>query len=724
MFLCLALLPFAQAVDVARTAGPITIDGRIDEPAWADAVPITDFVRSAPTEGGAPPGMTEVRFLYDDSALYIAVRIDHARPVRYRWAPREDLNQDDQIGIFLDTFQDERAGYVFYLNPIGVQQDLRVNAERWNFYWDAVIDSMGQVNGTSWDLEVAIPFRSLKYPAVDGPQDWGLILQRIDINDMGVYTFPVTQRNAPSVFSDAVPLRLEPPRRGSGFEIMPVVTAIQEYGPNEEGDALEWTGLRQPLEAFRPSLDARFGITPNVGFTGTLNPDFSQVENDETRIDLNQRFAFWYPEQRPFFLDGFDLFEDRYEILYTRTIVEPLAGIKVGGKEGPVSLGLLHALDERPMPSFHEHGAPGFDPEDLEEGALAANSVARVAVDVLGSGYVGLSFADKRILPPGGGAAGSHDIAGLDTRIPLGNRWIAAGGALGSHTADGNGDSLTGYGFSGEVTRFSGIGTGGYLRGMWTHPDLRMETGYTPQTGLGQVEAGIDHTFEPKIVDTVRPSLTGEIRSESDGDGWAWAQAEVETHEGAHGLGVWYGHRLMWEDTVKVDGPFLGAWYWARPTGWLEMNPVVYTGPVLVYALVPYVLDSTIESASAQSTAIDLRFTLWPTRHIRFDTVIGQRWLAPADPVEGFTHQSSTLLRGKLGYQLSRTLGARLIGEYSGYPGLDGRSERFIGSVLLTWLLHPGTGVWVGYTEFGSLDGPYAVESREVFVKVSILFRP
>jgi hypothetical protein len=710
----LLLLPFAQAVDVAHTTGPVTIDGRLDEPAWAEVVPITEFVRSSPTQGGAPPGLTEVRFMHNDTVLYVGVRVDHGRPVRYRMAPREDLNQDDQIGIFLDTFQDQRAGYVFYLNPLGVQQDLRVNAERWNFYWDAVIDSAGQVDGNAWEVEVAIPFRSLKYPAVDGPQEWGLILQRIDIHDMGVYTFPETERHAPSVFSQAVPLRLEPPRRGSGLEIMPVITAIQQGSQEDDDDPLEWTGFRQPLQAFRPSLDARFGITPNIGFAGTVNPDFSQVENDETRIDLNQRFAFWYPERRPFFLDGFDLFEDRHEILYTRSIVEPVGGAKVGGKEGGVSVGLLHAIDQSPMPSVHEHGAPGFGPEDVE-GTLAANSVARVAVDVLGSGYVGLSFADKRILPPGGGPAGAHDIGGLDVRIPLGNRWIAAGGALASHTTDGHGESLTGYGFSGGITRFHGIGTGGYLRGQWSHPDLRMETGYAPQTGLGEVSARIDHTFEPGVVDTVMPFLEVEVRSESDGDGWAYAQAQVEMHEGPHGLGVWYGRRREWEDDDKVDGGFLGAWYWARPTAWLEMNPVAYTGRVL-----DYFRDDSAPDASAQSTGLDLRFTLWPTRHTRFDTSIGQRWFTPeTGPV-----RRSTLLRGKLGYQFSRTLGARLIGEYSGSTVEDDSFESFFGSVLLTWLLHPGTGVWIGYKEEGTLDGPYAAQSREVFAKVSILFRP
>jgi len=698
----------ALAVDAPRVHTGIVIDGHLDEPAWQEAAPITKFVKFAPTEGGEPPGPTEVRIVHDDHALYIAVRMDHGRRVRYRWAPREDLNQDDQIGIFLDTFREEYAGYVFYFNPIGVQQDLRVNSERWNFYWDAVHESKGTVDGTAWNLEVAIPFSSLKYPAGTGPQEWGLFVQRIDIDTLATYSFPETERGAAALFAGAEPLRLEPPPRGSGLEIVPSLTAIQQ-GSREPGEPMEWTGFDKPLEAFRPSLDLRFGITPNIGFTGTVNPDFSQVENDETPIELNQRFAFWFEERRPFFLDGADLFEDRAGLLYSRSIVEPIGGIKVGGKEGPISIGVLHAIDRSPAASIHEFGSPGFSEEEVE-GAWAANTVARVVTEAFGSGAVGVSFADKRILrlhPEQDDTAGFNDALVIDTYAPLPRRWILAGSLMGSLTGDGRNPMIGGAGGELHFGRLSGVGTGGFVAGKYTTEGLRFETGFEPQSGYGEVVTGVDHTFEPPVFDTVAPGVEGGLHLEDDGDGWYWAQAEVEAHAGAHGLGAWVVRQGEWLDDVRVDGWHVGGWYWTRPTAWLEMNPSGETQRVLDYQ----------RMAPAQLTAADLRMTLWPTRHIRFDSSFGLRWLAPEeDDIE-----RSTRLRGKVGYQFTQTLGTRVIAEYAAGSDVD---DAFTGSVLLTWLLHPGTGVWVGYAEAATLAGKYEVTERTVFVKASVLIRP
>jgi len=699
----------ALAVDAARVDSVIVIDGHLDDAAWSQATPITQLVKFAPTEGGEPPGPTEVRFVYDDEALYIGVHMEHGRPVRYRWAPREDLNQDDQIGIFLDTFREEFAGYVFYFNPIGVQQDLRVNSERWNFYWDAVLESKGTVDGTGWTLEVAIPFASLKYPAGTGPQEWGLFVQRIDIDDMSTYSFPETERGAAALFAGAEPLRLEPPPRGSGLEIVPSITAIQQSSREAPGEPMTWTGFDKPLEAFRPSLDLRFGITPNIGFTGTVNPDFSQVENDETPIELNQRFAFYFEERRPFFLDGADLFEDRAGLLYSRSIVEPVGGIKVGGKEGPISIGILHAIDRSPAPSVNENGSPGFSPEEVE-GAWTANTVARVVTEAFGSGSVGVSFADKRILrthPEQDDTAGFNDAVVIDMYAPLPRRWIAAGSVVGSLTGDGREPMIGGAGFEGQVGRLSGIGTGAMIGGKWVHQGLRLETGFEPQSGYGEVGADVDYTFEPPVIDTVTPGIQGRVHLENDGDGWYFGQVDVEGQAGAHNFGAQVARQGEWIGDVRVDGWRVGAHYWSRPTSWIELNPGAGTERVLDYQ----------RMAPAQLTGADLRLTLWPTRHIRFDSSYGLRWLAPQDD----DLERSTRLRGKLGYQFTQALGARIIAEYAAGSDVD---DAFTGSVLLTWLLVPGTGVWVGYAEAATLAGKYEVSERTVFAKASILIRP
>src|SRR5688572_8775097 len=115
-------------VEVVEAHAGITVDGVLDEANWASAEPARDFLRFQPAEGGAPPGTTEVRFLQDGQALYVGIRVrDAGYAVRARVSPREDINSDDQVGVYLDTFDDGRSGYVFYLNPLGIQQDARAN---------------------------------------------------------------------------------------------------------------------------------------------------------------------------------------------------------------------------------------------------------------------------------------------------------------------------------------------------------------------------------------------------------------------------------------------------------------------------------------------------------------------------------------------------------------------------------------------------------------------
>jgi hypothetical protein len=204
----LAAAPTAPEVAVATTQTPLTVDGRLDEPGWAQAQEITRFTRYVPAPGGAPAERVSVRVLQDDETLYIGVLVEDSKnPIRARLSPREDLNDDDQIGVYLDTFNDERNGFVFYFNALGVQQDARWANGEWVQDWNTVLDAEATRHTHGFTLEIAIPFRSLRYPDTGAhPQTWGLIVTRKVPGEGAKYSFPPLQRGHPQLFSQAARL--------------------------------------------------------------------------------------------------------------------------------------------------------------------------------------------------------------------------------------------------------------------------------------------------------------------------------------------------------------------------------------------------------------------------------------------------------------------------------------------------------------------------------------
>ena len=258
---------------VSPTKETIVINAQLDEPSWAEAPTIDQFVRYIPATGGPPPGKTEVKFLQDDEFLYIGVVVSEINyDLQARISPREQINDDDQIGIYLDPIGDGRSGYIFYFNPFGIQQDTRYANGNWYGQWNMVIHSEGRITDDGYVLEIAIPFRFLFYTE-EG--EWKFILTR-KIPSMGTkYSHPQIQRNHPRIFTQAIPLEgLQAPKSGLGLQLQPTGSGFMIH--QEEEGSLD----RQPFtsDSGRLSLDLRWNPSNNTRLTGTLYPDFSQIE--------------------------------------------------------------------------------------------------------------------------------------------------------------------------------------------------------------------------------------------------------------------------------------------------------------------------------------------------------------------------------------------------------------------------------------------------------------
>ena len=333
--------------EIPRTTSKPVINGEIDEQEWADALSISISVETEPGENVPAEVATEGFVMEDGETLYVAFVAEDPRPEQIRafYRDRDLLWDDDWVAVILDTFNDERRAFEFYVNPLGVQADDifdDVN-QRTDEAWDAIWDSAGQITNSGYLVEMAIPLKQLRFSPQDGPQTWGLNLLRYYPRDRetNLSVIPIDrnvscylcQMSKADGFAD-----LEP-----GINVVAIPTLVAASSETRDPADGEWLGGDADPQG---SFDLRWGITQDTYLNATLNPDFSQVEADVAQLDINQTFSLFFPERRTFFLDGSDYFDTFRNLVYTRNIASPEYGAKITGKNGPHTFGLLAANDE------------------------------------------------------------------------------------------------------------------------------------------------------------------------------------------------------------------------------------------------------------------------------------------------------------------------------------------------------------------------------------------
>ena len=344
----------SQPLVMTRFEKPPVIDGRLDDEVWKQARVLKDFYQVQPGDNIAPSKQTEVMLGYDARFLYVAYHAyDETGKVRANVAKRDAIFDDDYVGLFFDTFNDQRKAYEMNFNPLGIQADgILTEGQGEDFSVDLVVESKGIVTGDGYTVEVAIPFKSLRYEAGKGKL-WGVHfyrrIKRLN-NELDMW-MPIS-RDQSSWLSQAGHITgLEGISTEHTLEIIPSLT-LQETGRRARtygnvGGPDQGRIVNQPL-GFDPGLTMKYGITPTVTLDLALNPDFAQVEADQTVITANQRFPIFFEEKRPFFLEGIDIFRTQISAVHTRAIVDPDVAVKLSGKRGRNTFGLLVASDNGP----------------------------------------------------------------------------------------------------------------------------------------------------------------------------------------------------------------------------------------------------------------------------------------------------------------------------------------------------------------------------------------
>lgn len=342
----------AEAAGIPRFEVPPVIDGQLNDGIWSNAVVFADFLQTNPGDNIAPTHPTEVMMGYDSKNLYIAFHVKQDRNnVRATVARRDNIFNDDYIGVFLDTFNDQRQAYVIFLNPLGIQADGVFTEGRGEDYSvDWVMESKGVLTEDGFTIELALPFKSLRYEAGKNKQ-WGIhIFRRVKYKENELNSWMRLDRSRSGSLNQAGHITgLEGIATTRQLEINPSFTLSQTgrrsrhtFDGNPAGRFVN-DGLKAEF-----GMTAKFSLTPTITLDFAYNPDFAQVEADAPVSTANQRFPIFFAEKRPFFLERIDIFQTRMNIVNTRAIVDPDIAAKITGRRGKNTFGILYASDNAP----------------------------------------------------------------------------------------------------------------------------------------------------------------------------------------------------------------------------------------------------------------------------------------------------------------------------------------------------------------------------------------
>ncbi len=339
-------------VKIPKFESEPTIDGKLDEEIWKKAAVFKDFVQIQPGDNIAPSRETIAYVGYDEKNLYVGFHaFDEPDKIRATIAKRDDVFGDDNVRFTLDTFNDQRRAYVFFFNPFGIQADsVMTDAQQMgpDFSIDVVMESKGVILSDGYSVEVKLPFKSIRYAAGKG-QVWGFnVGRRIPrLNDENDSWMPI-ERNVSSLRQIGKITGLNDIKTERTLEIVPSMT-LSESGERIEDTTLPAGSriLNRPIKQ-DIGVSVKFQITPNITLDAAVNPDFAEVEADAPVVRANERFPIFFPEKRPFFLEGIDYFRTPLQVVNTRNIADPDVAVKLTGKTGANTFGLFSAIDRFP----------------------------------------------------------------------------------------------------------------------------------------------------------------------------------------------------------------------------------------------------------------------------------------------------------------------------------------------------------------------------------------
>ena len=461
-----------QQLEPFKTSTPPIIDGKLDDQVWTKAAPVSEFKSFAPDYGKEDSERTTAYAAYDSENLYFAFYCHDREPdkIKSSISSRDNIRPDDWVCINLDTFNDHQSLYAFYVNPFGIQTDSRFAAGQEDFSADYIWHSAGKLQDDGYTVEIQIPLKSIRYSEGD-PVVMSIFFERYISRLTEHDSYPELDPSKGMAFlTQMAPLVYNGLKHYTLFELLPAFTYSNKSKDNS--GKLVRTENKGEL-----SLTAKYGITSDLILDGTYNPDFSQIEADAGQVDVNLRYALYYPEKRPFFQEGSEIYnvaatqsseiDPIRSFVHTRTIINPLTGFKLSGKIGTKNtLASMYAMDELPAEESQANGNYAYVPIIRYKQSLSDDS------------YLGGIFTDRETKDH------YNRVAGIDGMLRLTDRSTLEWNGLFSGTKSGNSpDLLAGHTFG---LRFNYDTRDLYidLTSKKVSQNFNSETGYLARTGV------------------------------------------------------------------------------------------------------------------------------------------------------------------------------------------------------------------------------------------------
>ena len=691
-------VPFVQ--------GHIRVNGVLSEEIWQQALRLELLYEINPGENIAPPVRTEVWLAHSRTHLYLAARAHDPRPpaIRAHYSDRDTVFEDDWLGITLDTFNDQRHMYTFIANPLGVQADLVEIHSQVNTNWDAIWESAGVIDDGGYVVEMAIPFSSFRFQPRQGDQTWGLdVVRQYPRRVVHLISLVPRDRNnyCTGCQMDKV-TGFAGVKPGKHIEIDPTVSALK---------------TRESETELSPGLTAHWGLAPNLTLSGAVNPDFSQVEADAAQLDINTRFALYYPEKRPFFLEGTSIFNTRLPAVYTRALAEPDWGLKLTGKTGPFTIGLYGVQDH--ITNLIFPGSYGSMSTTLADTTLAG--VLRGRLDVGETSNIGVLVTHRQ------GGDYFNRLAGLDAYLRLNQKKYIQAQFLTSRTQypgsvaadfDQPQDSFNGTALD-LLFRHESRDFGYTVSYRQVSPLFRADLGFLPQAGYRHVMAAMifawwgspDHWYT--FMNAV-PTVEYEV--DADNNLIYKSLNLTYTYKGplqsSISLGGSLGRRAFGSGLFNTD--CLQASISLKPSGSLILGLAASYGSHIDF----------VNCRQGRRTVLNPAFTFKPGRHLYLglDHIFER---LDVDPGRLYTAHVTNL---RLVYQFNRRLFLRTLLQYTDYrcnvdnylDPPDPRSRRLFSQFLFSYKVNPRTMLFLGYSDdhTASHQQPLHQKNRTLFLKI------
>jgi hypothetical protein len=704
----------------------ITLDGVMDEAVWKNATKMVLKYENNPGEGVAAPVKTEVYFYENGESLNVAIIAYDPNPelIRASLRDRDALWDDDNVGIIIDTFNDQRSGYEFFVNPLGAQADMRMDdTNGWNedASWDAIWDSAGQITDTGYVVEMSIPFTALRFPQTDGELTWNVAGWRNYPRDvrrqMATYQRDRNIKCNLCQFDQMV--GFESIKPSNNFQLTPTLTiSRQDEKPTVPGD---WENGDTDVE---PGLDIRWGITQDMVLNATINPDFSQVEADSGQLDVNNTYSLFYPEKRPFFLDGASYFDtSSFNFVHTRNIAEPDVGVKLTGKTEQHSYGLMVANDKNTSFLMPGNSGSGIATLDDESDTM----VARYKMDVGERNDIGVLVTNREA------SNYNNTLVSVD-----GNYWFSQADSLRYQIARSESDNPMAVQEDFDVEkeqkgnayslRYSHQTRDYSLKANYTNveEDFRADLGFQSQANYEKVLLGGNQTWYGTKDDTLTQwGYFGDWDKTYDQDGKMLEQ-EYELFgevEGPMQLYANFGftHREKYYDGEYFYENQVRSYMRFRPISKLKLQFFTRMGKQIDYAN-----TQLGDVFNFETTA-----TWDANKHINIDFSHNYRQL-DVDSKRLFTANQYDV---RVGYQFNMRSILKLVVQYTdidrdadmySYDDIDNRphetSRRFSTQLIYSYKINPQTLFFVGYSDGGYQDdnlNKLERDQRTIFTKFS-----